>query len=217
MNLYPRRFLAFVSIAALSLSSTACAYSGGPIEGKVLEEATDKPIAGAIVVVRCEGTAFSFVESPTVCIHVESATTDKDGRYRIPAWRASAKPWSVHGIEPIVTAYKAGYQWPKRPPKSLGDEVQYLTPFRGTRGRRLEFLERVLDATRCGSQNDSEKNLHALFFGMYEEAKGIAVSRDDAEIVDTLRYWASFVLFDKNKPATRDAKGRLINVDQKGE
>lgn len=184
--------LAVLLIGASSLPSMGCAYSGGPIEGKVLEEGTDRPIADAIVVVRWQGTAFSFVESPTVCIHVETATTDKNGRYRIPFWRASAKPSGVHRIEPIVTAYKAEYQWPKRLPKDLGSGDQYLRPSTGTRDERLRYLRRLSSATSCGAQNGSEKNSLPLLKAIYEEAKSsggdVRQASNEMSLVESLRY-----------------------------
>lgn len=164
----------------------ACAYWGGPIEGRVLEEGTDKPISGAIVVVRWQGTAFSFVESPTVCIHVETTTTDKDGRYRIPFWHASAEPPGVHGIEPIVTAYKAGYQWPTRLPKSLGGGDQYLAPFRETREERLQFIQHISSATGCTNAGNSIKNTLPFAEAIYQEALQLAESKEDKQLLDYL-------------------------------
>lgn len=177
MNLKTRRFFGLVLIAAIVLPTTGCAYSGGPIEGRVLEEGTDKPIPGVIVVARWEGTAFSFVENPTVCIHVETATTDKDGRYRIPFWHASAEPAGVHGIEPIVTAYKAGYQWPRKLPKSLDDEMQYLRPFVGTREER--FKASRIAGIKCPNAGSSQRNLIPLYKTIYEQLATLALTKDE--------------------------------------
>lgn len=187
MNLKTHRFFGLMLIAAIALPTTGCAYSGGPVEGRVLEEGTDKPIPGAIVVARWQGTAFSFVESPTVCIHVETATTDKEGRYRIPFWHASAKPSGAHGIEPIVTAYKAGYQWPTRLPKSLSGGDQYLRTFTGSREERLNYL-RSLSGQECGSRNDYVKKLIPLYRALYEEARTIAVTPEEKHIAGGLHY-----------------------------
>ncbi len=202
----------------VTLPISACALSGGPVSGKVLEEGSDKPIPGAIVVVSWAGLTTSgsiYVEARDVCYHVESATTDEQGLYQTKAWsQEQNKNFSVKFDHMQVTAYKVGYGYSQSVSQKEG--IEYLAPFKGTSGERLKYLERILDSTKCGSQNDSEKNFHAMYYAMYEEAKNIAISKEDAEIVDTLRYWASFVLLDKNKPLTRDAKGRLINVDPRG-
>ncbi|MGH8766817.1 MAG: carboxypeptidase-like regulatory domain-containing protein, partial [Burkholderiales bacterium] len=76
------------------LPLTACALSGGPVVGQVVEEGTHKPIPGAIVVVRWRGDLPGFADSRTVCYHVASTVTDEAGRYRIPAWSKKAeKDW----------------------------------------------------------------------------------------------------------------------------
>jgi len=202
----------------MALPLSACALSGGSVSGRVLEEGTGKPLTGAIVVVRWIGHTTSgsiYVEARDVCYHVETATTDERGAYQTKAWsQEQHKDYTVKFDHMLVDTYQRDYGFPQTP--SQKDGIVYLAPFKGAGGERLKYLERMLDATRCGSQNDTERNLHALYYTMYEEAKSIAVSKEDAEIVDTLRYWASFVIFDKNKPMTRDAKGRLINVDPKG-
>ena len=54
------------------------------MRGLVLEEGSDKPIAGAIVVARWKGVA-AFTTS--VCFHVESTETNEKGEYFFPAWR----------------------------------------------------------------------------------------------------------------------------------
>src|SRR3989344_7252350 len=68
----------------LGLSAfTACATTPlQPVQGQVLEEGTNKPIANALVVGRWMGTVtHGIVESRTVCYHVESTTTDAEGRF----------------------------------------------------------------------------------------------------------------------------------------
>lgn len=52
----------------------------------VLDEDTHQPIKGAIVVARWVGTISALVDSQTTCYHVESTTTDAQGRYQLPAW-----------------------------------------------------------------------------------------------------------------------------------
>lgn len=209
MNRPTRYLLQSILLGLLSLPLTACALSGEAVEGTVREEGTNKPIPGTIVVVRWHGTAFSFVESPTVCVHVETTTADAQGRYRIPAWRKEFPIKGVRDVQPTVTAHQPGYQESERYEK----DVQYLKPFTGGRGERLGYLMHVLDSTRCGTNDESERNLHPLYKALYEEGNGIAVTEREKEMVDTLRYWSTFVLFDPSKPSTRDAKGRLINID----
>jgi|GEM_PF-5742750 len=193
----------------LLLPLAACGVSSKPIEGRVVDAETKKPLAGAIVIGRWEKTqSILMADSRTYFAHVETAATDGDGRYRMPQWEGRAPSY--------LDAYQAGYEkyWPAGygSTEDFKRNVLYLAPFKGSREERLKYLERSLDATRCGTQDDTERNLYVLYSAMYEEAKKIAVSKADGEIVDTLRYWASFVILDKSRPTTRDAKGRLINV-----
>jgi hypothetical protein len=148
------RHLALILMCSLPLS--ACAYPGGPIAGSVLEEGTNKRIAGAIVVARWQGDAFSLVHTQTVCLHVELATTDRQGRFRIPGWRKDTEPKGVRNLTSILTVYKAGYEV-VGPASEPG--IFYLTPFAGTKADRLERLERVEYITRCSNAAESEKNL----------------------------------------------------------
>lgn len=192
MTLRTTRIPTFLLIAAMVLPTLGCAYSGGPVKGRVLDEQTNTPIGDAIVVVLWQGTAFSFVESPTVCIHVETATTDKDGRYRIPFWHASTEPSGVRGIQPYVAAiYKIGYQRSTRMPDSLGDGDQYLKQFKGTRVERLEQLARVISSTGCANEGKSEINKFVLFKSIYEEAKQFAITQKDQEAVQWMREMAA--------------------------
>ena len=167
-------------IALLPLQ--ACALSGESIQGQVLEESTNKPIPGAIVVARWQGEAFSFAHSPTICIHVESTTTDNDGRYRLPAWSAKVEPEGVRNIRPLLDAYKPGYGLPTVP--SQKQEIVLLKPFTGTRGERLEHLRRMSSGIRCSNPGESEKNLLALRRAFLEETKQLVGSEYDKDFVE---------------------------------
>ena len=70
----------------LTLPFSACALSGEPVNGKVLEEGTETPIPDAIVVVRWQGRVSSLVDSHGVCVHVDSTVSDSQGRYKFTQW-----------------------------------------------------------------------------------------------------------------------------------
>ena len=200
------------------LPLSACGASGGPVAGQILEAGTKKPIPEAIVIVRWQGTYSRIVDSQDVCYHVETATTDAEGRFRTPGW-VERKPrgpfFSPGGWD--ITAYKPGYEtdWPAAysATEDYKRNIRYLKPFTGTKAERLKYLMHVLEAARCGATDGSERNLHPLYKTLYEEGSGIALTKREKEMVDSLRYWSTFVLFDSSKPSTRDEKGRLINID----
>ncbi len=175
--------LVYLTMIIASVSPlSARAYSGGPLDGYVLEERTNKPIPGAIVVVRWQGTAFSFVDTHTVCMHVESATTDDQGRYHIASWRKSAEPVGVRNLEPIVTAHKAGYE--RSGVLAKKQDFEFLKRITGGESERLSYLERIEYATRCPNAEESEKNLLPFYRELHKEALSHVVTKDDQKVAD---------------------------------
>jgi hypothetical protein len=180
MNASTRMLLPFVVVMLLA-PLTACALSGKAIEGQVLEEGTNKPIPDAIVVARWQGTYSAIAETRTVCYHVETATTDAAGRFRTPAWSARTKGPFFSPETVIITAYKPGYE--AYLPSGYGrteayrKNIRYLKPYTGTREERLAYLSRI--AVSCSDKKEIEINLLPLYKALYEEAKGLAVTRDD--------------------------------------
>ena len=160
-----------VAFSALMLPLTACATAPTPpIEGKVIEEGTNKPISGAIVVARWQETRSGIFDSQTVCVHVESATTDTQGRYQLPRYK---------GREPGLTdSYKAGYE---RSPQYFATQshrthTDILKPSSTSPGARLEYLSRM--AVSCSHVRDIEINLLPLYKALYREAQSIATTRE---------------------------------------
>lgn len=186
----------------------ACAPSGGPIEGQVLEENTKKPIAGAIVVVRWIGNIPAFAESKMTCVQVESAVTDEQGKYRISSWRKSSSGWPVLDLQAVATAYKRGYGLPTAP--SQKDQDVLLKLFNGTQGERLEYLLRVSSATRCGTADESEKNLFPLKRALYQEGAAIASTKEDQEKVETLLFGLESLEFGSIEALNRMTERRKV-------
>ena len=182
MTAYHKLFPAVLFLALLPL--TACALSGKAIEGKVVEQGTHKPIPNAIVIARWHGTVSALVDAQTVCVHVESATTDAQGNYRLLPWRKSSTMGPVFDVQPIVTAHKPGYRLAEEYPET----TPRLVPFTGTRGERLKYLLWVLGTTSCGAQDESEKNLISLRKALYEEALKLAQTKEDQKTVEAIRY-----------------------------
>ena len=174
-----------MTLAVFLLSLQACALSSGQINGQVLEERTGQPIPDAIVVVTWKGDWWAVVESSTVCYHVETARTDAQGKYHIPAW---SSPWKVENLivfnrEVYADAYKPGYTWPinlGNTPKNI-----FLARFKGTPAHRLESFARD-GGYGCGFTDGSAKNMAIFFRARYEEAKNLAVTKEELDLVDGL-------------------------------
>jgi hypothetical protein len=184
MNATTRTLLLLV-ISMLLAPLTACALSGQALEGQVLEAATKKPLLDSLVVARWQGTYSAIAETKTVCYHVETATTDVEGRYRTPAWSAKSKGPFFSPETVIITAYKLGYQ-STRVQRTKG--VTYLQPFAGTREERFKYLERVFGASGCGTNDGSDKNSIPFMRALYDEAKSIAQTQEEKRMLEFFLY-----------------------------
>lgn len=179
----------YLIILLLAPSLAACGeYYSLPIDGKVVEERTLKPIPEAMVVIRWTGNiSSSWVDSKTVCYHVETAITDKSGNFHIPGW--TGKPANIqtdiYDLQTHIDAYKVGYGFPTTPPQ--GSKVVYLSPFAGTREERLEYLI-GLTGMECGSFEEYRKKLIPLYKALYEEANSIAATEEDKKTIESILY-----------------------------
>lgn len=162
-------------LAALAIGLFACAHRPPPvspeaIEGRVLEQGSEKPIGGALVVMLWRG---HLGYSGTICYHVATATTEANGDYRIPP-QTRPEPYiglSERSRAPVV--YKPGY---RQLPVQSQPGTTYLEPFTGGRGARLEYLSGV--SVSCSHKREIEIELLPLHEALYEEASSLAVTRE---------------------------------------
>lgn len=183
--------------------------SGNAIEGRVVEAESRKPIEGAIVVVRWEGYVSALVDSQSVCVHVQTTTTDKDGRYKFPAWNKPDKRGPVKEIRPDITVYKTGYQWPD---KILGKANEYyLTPAKGTSAEKLKFFERIVRSFGCGAAGRSGKNKYNLYKTLYNDAKPLIKTEEDKKTLAWLKWVAAKAWVATDERITSDERKKLIN------
>ncbi|BCO30422.1 hypothetical protein TspCOW1_05250 [Thiohalobacter sp. COW1] len=149
-------------------------------EGRVLDATTGKPIVDALVVARWKGVSGY---TNTVCYHVESTMTDKQGRYEVPAWRNDTRFQNLQKEHVEITPFKAGYEESDRTYKehSYKQGIYYLMNFEGTKAERLDYLLRIPVA--CSSAGYSERNMFDFYLARYKEARNIAVTDKEKEIV----------------------------------
>lgn len=79
--------------------------SGLPFTGQVVDATTGKPIEGAYVVAQWASNA-GIADSRSICYHVETAVSDKSGRYRISGW-IGGKVYMMDTVV-ITEVYKNG-------------------------------------------------------------------------------------------------------------
>ncbi|MGE5139254.1 MAG: hypothetical protein ACM3JD_07330 [Rudaea sp.] len=175
-----RVVLLLLALLIIGLLLTMCGFTGEALDGQVVEEGTNGPIPGAIVVARWDGTVTALVDSRTACVYVESAVTDDQGRFHFPRWYRAPR-FLVFGVLPTVTAYKAGYE--ARP---YEEKVHHLKPFTGTREERIKYLLRLTGLIGCYSAAE-EKTLVPVYKALYDEARGIATTDKDKGVLQTIR------------------------------
>lgn len=184
-----KHLLKLMTLAAL-LSLQACALSSRPINGHVLDEETGKPVADAIVVITWQGNWYKIVEGSTFCYHVETARTDAEGEYHIPAW---SLPWQMEHMtvsSRVVNAeaFKPGYT---RPAKwNSTQERILLRRFKGTKEEYFNYLERVMSGASCTSAGESKKNLYRLYLAVEEEEKSVAETAEQKKAAEWSAYLA---------------------------
>ncbi len=163
-------------VVAVPFIVTGCtALNAEPFQGQVLEEGTNKPITSAIVVARWLDTQLSLAHSSTYCAHVESTTTDGNGRYQVPHYKDR--------MPSLVTSYKPGYEDAWVQPK-VG--VTYVRPF--SDGRRFKYLERVFGSTGCGAKDGSDENSIPFVKALYDEARNVAETTEEKRLLEFFLY-----------------------------
>ena len=200
----------YLGLAALALLLQACRLSGGPIDGQVLEERTDRPIPDAFVIARW--TCQAGQDSGMVCYHVLVTATDKEGRYHFPEWSKEGKNYCVANQYVYLSAYKPGYA--ESYVSSEKKETRHLKQFTGTKEERLKSIGQGGDL-RCGSPEEYRPVAEPLLRATYEEAKSIATTGKDLEILDDyLTAWEEMKFGSKTAHQRREQR-RLERLKEK--
>ena len=180
------------------LPLAAKALSGGPIDGLVLEEGSNRPIADAIVVVRWHGDLSNIAVTQTWCYHVESTRTDPQGRFHIRQWSMPISIYTLRTYDSYAdyVAYKPGYIWTASPSQKL--ETVLLAPVTGTVKDRFAFLQRA--AVSCNRTDPSERYLYRLYTAIAKEAGEIAETEEQVRFARHMSRRAEEALVNYSKP-----------------
>lgn len=179
--------LAWLMVATLAGCVLAPPREVPPQTGRVLDEETQQPIEGAIVVLRWQGVGTkAFVDTQTVCYHVESAVTDDQGRYVTMPWTEESRYLDLSMKSILVSAYKAGYRQVRM---GEGTSALYLKRDKRQAKERLGYLLAWSSYVSCGSSDDQPAKLLRLYDSMYQEAARISGnSIEERKIVNSLHY-----------------------------
>lgn len=191
----------FRSLVALSVATVLAGCSVGgvypPKSGQVLDWGTKEPIPDTIVVATWHGGVPAVVEQQHRCYHVESATTDERGRFRIP-FHAEGPKLLIDTYRQY-SAYKAGYRVAideRRRHRSNYDRdgVLYLERDLRSRKTRLEQLLPLFDSYRCPDAGGSKRNFHALYLEFAKTAELLAETKEGLELAKGFRKRAENLL-----------------------
>jgi len=157
---------------------TGCTFviSGSAMDGRVIDSETGAPIAGALVIAEWSGDIGGPVHSKSVCVHMEVATTDPDGRYHIPGWsRRPIADWEagffgLRNVETSRRTYKAGYIHLKY---DLHNQSNILmTRFVGPTSARVEYLSHA-GTPGCGREDGSLVKEVQLWHAICNEVRNL--------------------------------------------
>lgn len=207
-----------------SLSGCAGIHDWDAMRGRVLGAENKGPIRDVVVVYRWIGTASNFAGTSDVCYHLESAVTDANGLFVIPAWSESLLNWQhlVLGAKRywIAVAYKPGYVVSDLTYKeeALRQHIVYLEKQKSqSREDRLWDLVGLIGRTDCepASEPASEQRQKILGFyrAIYREAVGSSQTSDDQKILEKLEYDLASRWDDSGASPTRE-EARAIFKNQ---
>ena len=193
------------------------------IRGKVLDELTNQPIAGAVVVV--EWHAKPLMQALEECLHVETAVTDVHGRYEVHSWAGAWAPGklaSYYGRFYRYVAYKFNYVPGFHPGDAEG--VLRLKPFTGTSDEWFEpkdtgypvgetnWFGYRMYYRNCWDQG-SQHNLFRLYDTFAKDAAVIAKSPLQKRYVARVNEFAQNLLVNWSKRTHVDRHGNWVNDD----
>jgi len=169
---------------AILLSLSACGLSGGPIDGRILDMDTRKPIPNAIVVVLWHGTdRIPPADTRSSCYHAESAVTDTEGRYKIAHWTAPSEGplFSEDYVRFVVhkPGYEQNMEYRYSPSEDTKKNIYFLKEFKGSQEARLKYLSSVSINGDCSSAGKSRRNLYPLFETLYYEVKALGTNQEE--------------------------------------
>lgn len=194
------------AIVMLTFAGCATAVNFLPTTGQVIEEGTNKPLTGVTVVAHWLGTVSGFGgHGGTVCRHVETATTDDQGRYRLSLWEDRGPT--------VVYSYKAGYQESEGSGKVRTVErvVAVLRAIPPLNKARMLDLERVVRVTACPEAGASRRALSKVYERISKEAEPLASTIQDRETLAWMERQAAYAATAVDHALTQREADRLAD------
>ncbi len=160
------KFMLGLLLAAASISGCTPSEVASPkIRGRVIDKASSRPVAGALVFVNWTGE--SQPNSPLgyligsghssgsiICYHIETARTDDNGYFEMPAWRRKNE-FNVKEQMHSFQIYRRDYRDVDHPERREGYqdlEVFEISRFSGSVEDRVRYLSDI--SPLCASNSD---------------------------------------------------------------
>jgi len=153
--------------------------------GQVIDENSELPIEGAHVVAFWKGIASYATEA---CFHIESAVSDKEGNFTIPAWTNTGEWTALKDQHVSFTIHKKGYV---ESDKTYGQEQTqkskyfYLSPT--SSADRISYINDLVQYKTCPESGDSGQNLVPFLKSAMSDASDAAKTDKDRLVVITLQ------------------------------
>jgi hypothetical protein len=196
----------------LLLGLYSCAsIRGGPVDGRVVDAGTGKPIANGVAYGIWDGVLTSLTRTDGNCIWAESARLNEQGQFRLPAWQKldSSAPFTSH-VQQSIFVYAPGYEFRLLSQKEFS-EVK-LKRFLGSVDDRF----RTLQISPC-VPSESRHRLALVYRMMADEMQHLAATDMQHQQADSVSSLARHARTDPSKPTVRDDFGRTVNTDPSDE
>jgi len=190
--------LLFMLISLLSCASTLN-QTWNPLDGKVTYADNDTPIDNAVIVAIWKGQMKDKGEPVRVCYHVETTTSNNKGQFSINSWREQNNYKHIYDKSTAIIVYKPGY-WrkditetiPTKSPIKLYLEKNSSRNQQTLSKHRMRYLQKTVASTTCHLDDSDRKKLLSLYQSVLTEAKTVAESEQDKNIVRSLKSWTTF-------------------------
>ena len=158
--------------------ATACQHATAE-QGVVLDKATRKPIAGAIVDTSWTGAVWQVVQTRSVCYDLEVTTSDAEGRFTVSTI-GKFRPllqFKNRGTSVVVPGYDVD-------PSSNVLELEFLmVPRQGTKGEQFAKITRYLNRSDCP---DAARKMHPVLKVVQKELSSLATTERERATVRSL-------------------------------
>ena len=166
-------------IASVALIWIALISSGYAIasQGTVIDKATGKPIAGAVVATSWSGYVPIAVQTLFVCYDLEVTTTDERGRFTISTF-GKFRPFLQNknrSIDVIASGYEAD--------RSSIDLDYVMVPRQGTKSEQFEKANRYQRNAGCP---DDKKKMLPFMKAVYKDLASLALTKKELDTADSL-------------------------------